>query len=74
MYLDMSMATVSVECLAMVFLKCHRLKKLSLENVIVNDNVFGALAQNAELEVLNLAMAEGITHDGLKRLLKSCKK
>ncbi|XP_017774518.1 PREDICTED: S-phase kinase-associated protein 2 isoform X2 [Nicrophorus vespilloides] len=74
LYLDLSLVHVSPESLTSLFTKCQRLKKLSLEHVQINTEVLQALAQNKELEVLNLAMVQGIEVDGLKVLLKNCKK
>lgn len=74
MYLDLSMASISKACLSELLSKCYRLKKISLEHVPVNDEVIRALSKSKDLEVINLAMAEGITTDGMKCLLSSCRK
>ncbi|XP_018567474.1 S-phase kinase-associated protein 2 [Anoplophora glabripennis] len=74
LYLDLSMAYISPESLAMLFGKCRRLKKLSLENVPVNDDVLIALSGNKDIEVINFAMSTGIQEDGLKYLLTNCRK
>ncbi|XP_050314237.1 S-phase kinase-associated protein 2 isoform X2 [Anthonomus grandis grandis] len=73
MYLDLSMSTISCESLIVVFNKCRKLKKISLENIRLNDEVLLALSANTCLEVVNLAMASGIKEDGLKYLLTNCK-
>lgn len=74
MYLDLSMAMVSPESLTVLFSKCYRLKKISLEHVAIDDTVLIALSQNKDLEVLNLAMVEGLAEKGLTCLFNSsCK-
>lgn len=72
-YLDLSMVTISTDSLTQLFSKCRQLRKLSLEHVPVNDAVCKALAQNRKLEVLNLAMCNGITTYGIRKLLSSLK-
>lgn len=73
LYLDLSMAHISVDSLVILFSKCRRLKKLSLENVPVNDDVLLALSANKDIEVLNLTMCNGIQEDGLRYLLTNCR-
>lgn len=68
------MATISIEALTMLFSRCRRLKKLSLENVPVNDDVLIALSGNRDIEVINFAMSTGITEDGMRYLLTNCRK
>lgn len=74
LYLDLSMAHVSYDCLIDLFTKCNRLKKLSLEHVPINKDVMKALGLSSELEVLNLSMVEGLDLHGVKALLSSCQK
>lgn len=74
MYLDLSMANISTSSLALLFSKCKRLKKLSLENVPVNDDVLITLSANKDIEIINFAMSTGIREDGLKYLLTSCRR
>ncbi|CAH1102732.1 unnamed protein product [Psylliodes chrysocephalus] len=74
LYLDLSMAFVSPQCLTVLFGKCRRLKKLSLENVQVNDDALIAMSANKDIEVINFAMATGLMEDGLKYLLTNCRK
>ena len=72
--LDLSMAQVSCPSLVQIFNKCYRLKKISLEHVTVNAQVMAALSKSTELEVINLAMAEGLEDQGIKALLGNCRK
>ncbi|KAJ8928031.1 hypothetical protein NQ314_019442 [Rhamnusium bicolor] len=74
LYLDLSMTYISPQCLTIVFSKCRRLKKLSLENVPVNDDVLITLSANKDIEIINFAMATGIQEDGLRYLLTNCRK
>ncbi|CAH0555512.1 unnamed protein product [Brassicogethes aeneus] len=73
-YLDLSMAYISTETLAVLFGKCRRLKKLSLENVPVDDDVLRALSGNKDIEVINFAMSTGIQEEGLKYLVNNCRR
>lgn len=72
-YLDLSMAVINTTGLVELFSRCTRLKKLSLEHVPVNDAVCKQLANNKQLEVLNLAMCTGITRYGVRKLTSSLK-
>lgn len=58
----------------MLFSRCRRIKKLSLENVPVNDEVLMALSGNRDIEVINFAMSTGIQEDGMRYLLTNCRK
>ncbi|KAL1495100.1 hypothetical protein ABEB36_010571 [Hypothenemus hampei] len=73
LYLDLSMTHIATRCLTELFNKCKRLKKLSLENVAVNNEVLIALSGNIDIEVINFAMCTGIQEDGLKYLLRNCR-
>lgn len=72
-YLDLSMATITPQTLTDLLTHCSRLKKLSLEQVTLNDAVCKELANNKQLEVLNLAMCTGLTRYGVKKLMSSLK-
>lgn len=67
------MATVSAGSLVELLSHCRYLKKLSLEHVPINDQVCKQIAANKHLEVLNLAMTNGITHYGARKMLGSLK-
>lgn len=73
-YLDLSMASISVNGLATFLNFCKHLKKLSLENCQLNNDCSAAIAQNTELEVLNLAMCLGLTTSGIEAILTNCRK
>lgn len=74
MYLDLSMVNISTGSLAILFKKCKRLKKLSLENVPVDNNVLLALSANKDIEIINFAMSTGLMEEGLKYLLTNCRR
>lgn len=69
-YLDLSMAVISPNGLAMLLSKCKLLKHLSLEKCITNRDCFREIQQNTELEVLNLTMCEDITAECIMDLSK----
>lgn len=73
-YLDLSMASITTDGLVELFLRCRQLKKLSLEHVEVDDFVCKELANNKQMEVLNLAMCRGITSNGVRKLFRSMKR
>lgn len=68
------MAEITKRDLTDLLNKCHRLKKISLEHVPVNNDVLLALSSSKDIEVINFAMAEGITKEGMTCLLRTCKK
>lgn len=67
-FLDLSMATIETNTLAQLFSKCRYIRKLSLENVPLNDAVCKAIAHNRKIEVLNIAMCTGLTAYGVRKL------
>lgn len=73
-FLDLSMATIETNTLAQLFSKCRYIRKLSLENVPMNDAICKVLAQNRKLEVLNIAMCTGLTAYGVRKLFGPLKK
>ena len=68
------MITVETSCLEALISTCVSLKKLSLENCQITDNVCYYLAdQNSEtLETLHLAMVTGLSDSGIGRIIQSC--
>ena len=67
-HLDLSSAAINEKCLESLFKKCWFLKKVSLENCRLNESILCYLSQNNCLEVLHLAMAQGVTPKGLAHL------
>lgn len=68
-YLDLSMASIDKPSLAQLIGACRSLKKLSLEAVPVDSSVCREIAKNKCLEVLNLAMCEGVDRDSMVALM-----
>ncbi|XP_015430317.1 PREDICTED: S-phase kinase-associated protein 2-like isoform X2 [Dufourea novaeangliae] len=69
-YLDLSMAVLSPDGLAMLLSKCKYLKKLSLEKCIVSRSCCKAISENSDLEILNLTMCDGMDVECLRDLMK----
>lgn len=69
-YLDLSMASIDETSLAQLLSTCRLLKKLSLEQLKIDTNVCKEVAENKDLEVLNLAMCEGLEIDGLTIMMR----
>ncbi|XP_076643008.1 S-phase kinase-associated protein 2 isoform X1 [Halictus rubicundus] len=69
-YLDLSMAVISPNGLAMLLAKCKHLKKLSLEKCTINRPCCKAISENGDLEVLNLTMCEGMDVECINDLMK----
>ena len=72
-HLDLSSAAIDEKCLESLFKKCWYLKKVALENCRLNECILNHLSQNNCLEVLHLAMAEGVTCGGLALLAQGLK-
>lgn len=64
-YLDLSLASIDTTSLAQLLKTCRLLKKLSLEHVPVDTNVCKEIAECRDLEVLNLAMCEGLNQESV---------
>ncbi|EEB10412.1 S-phase kinase-associated protein, putative [Pediculus humanus corporis] len=73
-YLDLSMASISPFGLATFLNFCKFLKKLSLENCHLNNNCCSAIAENVDLEVLNLTMCIGLTTSGIDSIFTNCRR
>ncbi|XP_037294373.1 S-phase kinase-associated protein 2 isoform X2 [Manduca sexta] len=71
-FLDLSMATLDPVTLDHLLERCPGLKKLSLESVQLQDSTCRLIGKCTNLETLNLAMAQGVTAEGLAELLKGC--
>ncbi|XP_076387670.1 S-phase kinase-associated protein 2 isoform X3 [Megachile rotundata] len=69
-YLDLSMAVISPDGLAMLLSVCKYLKKLSLEKCLVNRSCCKAIGENNDLEILNLTMCEGMDVECIKDITK----
>ncbi|KAK2719765.1 S-phase kinase-associated protein 2-like [Artemia franciscana] len=72
-YLDLTMATISVKSLNQLLFASRRIKKLSLEHCTLNDESCQAISSMKNLETLNLAMCYGLMGVGLKTIVENCK-
>ncbi|XP_067677623.1 S-phase kinase-associated protein 2-like [Haliotis asinina] len=73
-YLDLSMAAIGVDTLEQLFSVCTDLKKISLENAELSDNICSYIGENKDLDTLNLCMCRGITANGLVPIMSNCRK
>ncbi|XP_034661774.1 S-phase kinase-associated protein 2 [Drosophila subobscura] len=72
-YLDLSMTSISRVSLRTLISQCRQLKKLSLENAELNDEICAEIANNKSLEALNLTMASGLTARSVRLMMESLK-
>lgn len=67
--MDLSLATISTKSLQILFAHCRQLKKLSLENLELNDMICFELGHNFQMETLNLSLTTGLTEYGVRTLM-----
>lgn len=72
-FLDLSMASIDKASLYQLMRVCRKLKKLSLEAVPLDLSICREIAANKDLEVLNLAMCEGIIHESIMVMIVNLK-
>ncbi|XP_017142944.1 S-phase kinase-associated protein 2 [Drosophila miranda] len=70
-YLDLSMTSISRVSLRSLMSQCRQLKKLSLENAELSDEICAEIAKNKSLEALNLTMASGLTARSVRLMMES---
>lgn len=70
-YLDLSMSNIDKDSLYKLLKSCRHLQKLSLEFVPLGGNICTAIADCVGINTLNLAMCEGLSRNGLTRILTS---
>lgn len=73
-FLDLSMADISKDGLLDLLRRCRQLKKLSLEHVALNHEICVQIAENKDLEGLNLTMCEGIDARCLRLMCSALQK
>ena len=73
-FLDLSMCTISISSLQQFLSHCRNLKKLSLENVVLDGTVCQEIAANPSIEALNLTMCQGIDSYSIMQIFKNCQK
>ncbi|XP_037729818.1 S-phase kinase-associated protein 2 [Drosophila subpulchrella] len=70
-YLDLSMASISRSSLRTLISHCRQLKKISLENIELDDSICTEIARNKALEAVNLTMASGLTTNSVRLMMQS---
>ncbi|XP_053674139.1 S-phase kinase-associated protein 2 [Anopheles nili] len=73
-YLDLSMCQISKSLLRALLAACRGLLKLSLENVPLDGAICEEIAENRNLDTLNLTMCLGIDATGMRTIAKSLTK
>lgn len=73
-YLDLSMASITEGSLCELLASCSNLKKLSLEQCALNDQVCRLIGANRSLECLNMCMTRGFTHAGITAICRGCRR
>ncbi|XP_052872894.1 S-phase kinase-associated protein 2 [Anopheles cruzii] len=67
-YLDLSMCTIDKGVLRALLQSCYALRKLSLENIPLDDAICMEIAKNQHMESLNLTMCTGLSAEGLSAI------
>ncbi|NXW11624.1 SKP2 protein, partial [Fregetta grallaria] len=71
-HMDLSNCTISVEDLQSILCLCERLQNLSLEGLVLCDNIIESIAKNPRLMRLNLCGCSGFSAESLELMLSSC--
>ncbi|XP_068782091.1 S-phase kinase-associated protein 2-like isoform X3 [Struthio camelus] len=71
-HMDLSNCTVSVADLQSILCRCERLQNLSLEGLVLSDDIIKSIAQNPSLIRLNLCGCSGFSAESLELMLSSC--
>ncbi|XP_069483232.1 S-phase kinase-associated protein 2 isoform X2 [Ambystoma mexicanum] len=71
-HMDLSNCTISVATLQSILCRCHKIQNLSLEGLVLSDDILRSIAQNSDLVRLNLAGCSGFSSETLEELLSSC--
>ncbi|XP_051960188.1 S-phase kinase-associated protein 2 [Xyrauchen texanus] len=71
-HMDLSGCTVEPSVLEDILSRCRHLQNLSLEGLVLSDNIIHNLAQNPELVRLNLCGSSGFSPEPLAEMLKLC--
>ncbi|NXT19595.1 SKP2 protein, partial [Syrrhaptes paradoxus] len=73
-HMDLSNCTVSVADLERILCRCERLQNLSLEGLLLSEDIIKSIAKNPSLMRLNLCGCSGFSAEALKLMLNSCSK
>ncbi|NXI68349.1 SKP2 protein, partial [Anseranas semipalmata] len=71
-HMDLSNCTVSVADLQSILCRCERLENLSLEGLVLSDDIVKSIAKNPSLIRLNLCGCSGFSAEALELMLSSC--
>ncbi|XP_029434687.1 LOW QUALITY PROTEIN: S-phase kinase-associated protein 2 [Rhinatrema bivittatum] len=71
-HIDLSNCTISVAALQSILCCCHRIQNLSLEGLVLSDEIIRSIAQNLDLVRLNLSGCSGFSAVALEEMLKKC--
>uniref|UniRef100_U3IJD1 S-phase kinase-associated protein 2 n=1 Tax=Anas platyrhynchos platyrhynchos TaxID=8840 RepID=U3IJD1_ANAPP len=71
-HMDLSNCTVSVPDLQSILCRCERLENLSLEGLVLSDDILRSVAKNTNLIRLNLCGCSGFSAEALELMLSSC--
>ncbi|KAM4706469.1 S-phase kinase-associated protein 2 [Discoglossus pictus] len=71
-HVDISNCTISVDALHGILSRCHKLENLSVEGLVLSDDIMRSIAQNPDLERLNIGGCSGFSHETLKEMLSNC--
>ncbi|NWH68486.1 SKP2 protein, partial [Geococcyx californianus] len=68
-HMDLSNCTVSVADLESILCRCEKLQNLSLEGLVLSDNIIESIAKNPSLTRLNLCGCSGFSAEALELML-----
>ncbi|XP_049651528.1 S-phase kinase-associated protein 2 isoform X3 [Accipiter gentilis] len=71
-HMDLSNCTVSAADLQSILCRCEKLQNLSLEGLVLSDDIIKSIAKNPSLRRLNLCGCSGFSAAALKLMLNSC--
>ncbi|NWI30244.1 SKP2 protein, partial [Sula dactylatra] len=71
-HMDLSNCTVSVADLQSILCRCEKLQNLSLEGLVLSDDIIKSIAKNPGLIRLNLCGCSGFSAAALVLMLSSC--
>ncbi|NWX52632.1 SKP2 protein, partial [Steatornis caripensis] len=71
-HMDLSNCTVSVADIQSILCRCERLQNLSLEGLVLSDDIIKSIAKNPSLMRLNLCGCSDFSAEALALMLSSC--
>uniref|UniRef100_A0A8D2J3D1 S-phase kinase-associated protein 2 n=2 Tax=Varanus komodoensis TaxID=61221 RepID=A0A8D2J3D1_VARKO len=71
-HMDLSNCTIKVADLQCILGRCQQLQNLSLEGLVLSDDIIKNTAQNSRLVRLNLSGCSGFSAESLEMMLDSC--